>query len=104
VREAVTGAIKETVAGKPATSSVPEGQIPSVKEAEKEQREYTVTLRGYVFGDPEISEPVFLGVIIKLENSGFIKDIQVVSKQTMEIQGRKAMQFDLRMRCLPYET
>ncbi len=103
VKEVVTGAIKETITGKPASAPGSEGQTPPAKETEKEQKEYSVTLKGYVFGDPELSEPVFLGVIVKLENSGLIKDIQVVNKQPIEIQGRKAMQFNLRMRCLPYE-
>ena len=64
---------------------------------------FFVALRGYIFADVSESEPVLLNAIIKLEKSGLLQQVKVVSRDTKEINGEKAMVFTLSMWCPNYE-
>lgn len=73
------------------------------KEGEQESRDYTVIMRGYIFGDTGIAEPFLMDTLVRLQKSGLLRDVQVISQDTKEMQGKKTMEFVIRARCATYE-
>jgi hypothetical protein len=66
--------------------------------------DYTVTMKGYVFGEPDALEVTLFNFIITLKKSGFIQNVDVVSKEIKTIKGKKVIEFSITARCLRYEV
>jgi len=66
--------------------------------------DYTVTMKGYVFGEPDTLEVTLFNFIITLKKSGFMQNVDVVSKEIKTIKGKKVIEFSITARCLRYEV
>jgi hypothetical protein len=70
----------------------------------KEDKSGLVTLSGYIVADTEAQGVILLDMIIQFEKSGFMDEINVISKETTEIKGKKVMQFIIEARYIGYEV
>ncbi len=70
----------------------------------KEPRLGLVALSGYIVGDVEVQGVVLLDLVVKLQKSGLLQDVDVVSKQAREMKGQKVMEFRIEAGCTPYEV
>ncbi|MBA4416318.1 MAG: hypothetical protein C0392_00180 [Syntrophus sp. (in: bacteria)] len=74
------------------------------KETDSESKDYKVIIKGYIFGDSEVTGPSLLELIVRLQYSGFLREIEVESQEMKEIHGKKAMEFSIRARGIPHEV
>jgi len=66
--------------------------------------EYPLILRGYVFGEGDSLELKLFDFILSLNgSSGFIRQVEVLSKENKTVRGRPVMEFALTARCFKYE-
>ena len=79
-------------------------QKAEVKEADRESEDYRVTIKGYIFGNSEETGPSLLELIVRLQYSGLLREIEVESQEIKEIHGKKAMEFSIRARGVPNEV
>ncbi len=65
--------------------------------------EYPLVLKGYVFGEPDSLELVLFNFVLSLRESGFIRQVDVTSKEVKTIRGRPVIEFALSARCVKHE-
>ncbi len=66
--------------------------------------DYGITLRGHIFGDVDVLEPVLLGLVINLERSTLFRNVDVTKREVKELRGRKALEFTINARCSGHEV
>jgi len=64
---------------------------------------YPLILRGYVFGEADSLELKLFDFVLSLNGSGFIRQVEVLSKENKTVRGRPVMEFALTARCFKYE-
>ena len=80
----------------PSRPAAPQGQrVPD--------NEYSVALKGYVFGESEALELALFNFILALQDSTFIRQIEIVNKETKTLRGRQVLEFALTARCAKHE-
>lgn len=86
----------------PSTGAV---QAPGQNTAANVRREpdYAVTIKGYIFGDIDVIEPALLNLVIALERSIIVRNVEVSKKEVKEVQGKKALEFVIVGQCASYE-
>ncbi len=72
------------------------GQKPS-------ENEYPLILRGYIFADADALELKLFDLLLSLNGSGFIRHVEVLSKESKTVRGRPVMEFSLSARCAKHE-
>lgn len=65
---------------------------------------YYIRLKGYIFGEKNLLEPALLKLMIKLEESGFIYNVDVADKEIKTLKGTGIMEFEIRGRCAFHEV
>lgn len=104
LKETVTGAVKEGLA-----INTPPSGIASQGAAQKPGRntpgepDYIVTMRGYIFGDIDILESALLNLVISLERSTLVRELEVSKKEVKEVRGKKTLEFVITGRCVTNE-
>jgi hypothetical protein len=71
------------------------------------RKDYFVSIQGYIFGEEDFLEPALLNLIIKLNKTGFLRNVEISNKEISEAKGkggRKIMEFVLIARCPHYEV
>jgi len=71
------------------------------------RKDYFVSMQGYIFGEEDVLEPALLDLIIKLNKTGFLINVEISNKEISEVKGkggRKIMEFVLIARCPRYEV
>ncbi len=77
---------------------------PAAQQAGKTpDNEYSVALKGYVFGESDALELALFNFILALKDSTFIRQIEIVSKETKTLRGRQVLEFALTARCAKHE-
>ncbi|HBE44212.1 MAG TPA: hypothetical protein DDW17_01855 [Deltaproteobacteria bacterium] len=66
-------------------------------------KNYNLTLKGYILGEPETLELTMFDFIIALKKSGFIRNVEVTSNTFREMKGRKVIEFSVNAKVLNYE-
>lgn len=67
------------------------------------ENEYPLILRGYIFADADALELKFFDFVLSLNGSGFIRQVEVLDKQSKMVRGRAVMEFALSARCAKHE-
>jgi Tfp pilus assembly PilM family ATPase len=98
----------KNTAGETSKSSVrpPKGTDTSEQKSDSRQ-DYFVSIQGYIFGDEDVLEPALLDLIIKLNKTGFLINVEISKKEISETKGKggkKIMEFALIARCSRYEV
>lgn len=65
--------------------------------------DYAVTLRGYIFGDIDVLEPALVNLVISIERSALLRNVEVSMRETKEIRGKKALEFIITGQCIRHE-
>ena len=103
VKEQAKGAVKESLAGSTISAGAPIQTTSRGKEGNGEP-DYGVTLRGHIFGDVDVLESVLLGLVINLEQSALLRNVDVAKREVRELRGKKALEFTIIARCAGYEV
>jgi type IV pilus assembly protein PilM len=104
LRDAVKGAAKESLSG--ASLSGSPSQNPAQQSAVSGTvtvSDYVVTLRGNIFGDVDVQETALLNLVINLERSSLLRNVEVSKREVKEQRGKKALEFLIIARCAAYE-
>ena len=64
---------------------------------------YPLTLRGYVFGEPDALELTFFNLVLSLKQSGFIDHVEIIGKENGKMKGKPMMEFVILARCMKHE-
>jgi Tfp pilus assembly PilM family ATPase len=64
---------------------------------------YPLTLKGYIFGEPETLELTFFNLVLSLKQSGFIDRVEVIKKENNKMKGKPVMEFVILARCMKHE-
>ncbi|MCK9228535.1 MAG: pilus assembly protein PilM [Syntrophorhabdaceae bacterium] len=64
---------------------------------------YPVALKGYVLGEPDALELSLFNFILALKDSTFIRQIDIVNKETKTLRGKQILEFALTARCAKHE-
>jgi hypothetical protein len=64
---------------------------------------YPLTLKGYIFGEPETLELTFFNFVLSLKQSGFIDRVEVIGKENGKLKGKPMMEFVILARCMKHE-
>jgi Tfp pilus assembly PilM family ATPase len=64
---------------------------------------YPLTLKGYVFGEPDTLELTFFNFVLSLKQSGFIDRVEVIGKENNKMKGKPMMEFIILARCMKHE-
>lgn len=64
---------------------------------------YPLTLKGYIFGEPDILELTFFNLVLSLKQSGFIDRVEVIGKENNKMKGKPVMEFVILARCMKHE-
>lgn len=103
LKETVKGAVKESMgAAVPSGGPTPPAAQNGTGNASAEP-DYAVTIRGYIFGDFDILEPAFLNLIVNLERTAFVRNIEISKKEIKEVRGKKTLEFVIIGRCASHE-
>ena len=103
LKETVKGAVKESLGSgvSPGSPTLPPVQNGTGSAAV--DPDYTVTIRGYIFGDIDILEPALLNLVISLEHSALLRSVEVLKKEIKEVQGKRTLEFVITGRCASHE-
>jgi len=104
LKDSAKGVAKEGVAGNAPTGTTPQASSPAVPVATGGKPDYGITIRGYVFGDVDVLESALLGLVINLERSALLRNVEVSKKEVKELRGKKALEFTIIARCAGYEV
>ena len=95
--------------GQPASASAPPVSPAKTTEAKKEtgqkprENEYPLILRGYIFADADALELKLFDFVLSLKGSGFIRQVEVLSKESKMVRGKPVLEFALSARCSKHE-
>jgi Tfp pilus assembly PilM family ATPase len=64
---------------------------------------YPLTLKGYIFGEPDALELTLFNLVLSLKQSGFIDRVEIIGKENNRIKGKSAMEFVILARCMKHE-
>ena len=64
---------------------------------------YPLTLKGYIFGEPDTLELTFFNLILSLKQSGFIDGVEIIGKANGKMKGKPMMEFIILARCMKHE-
>jgi Tfp pilus assembly PilM family ATPase len=64
---------------------------------------YPLTLKGYVFGEPDNLELTFFNLVLSLKQSGFIDRVEIIRKESGKMKGKPMMEFVISARCVKHE-
>ena len=64
---------------------------------------YPLTLKGYIFGEPDTLELTFFNLVLSLKQSGFIDRVEVIGKENGMLKGKPVMEFVILARCMKHE-
>lgn len=65
--------------------------------------EYSLVLKGYIFGEPDSLELALFNFVLSLRESGFIRQVDITSKEGKTIRGKSVLEFALTARCVKHE-
>jgi len=65
--------------------------------------EYPLVLKGYIFGEPDSLELALFRFVLSLKESGFIRQVDILSKEGKTIRGKPVLEFALTARCAKHE-
>ena len=63
---------------------------------------YPLTLKGYIFGEPDTLELTLFNLVLSLKQSGFIDRVEV-RKENNKMKGKPVMEFVILARCMKHE-
>ncbi|MCX5811458.1 MAG: pilus assembly protein PilM [Proteobacteria bacterium] len=101
VKDAVKETVKESTQKETTNDGAPKDLVQTTGPAFG--NDYIVGIKGYIYGEAEMLEPILLSFIIMLDRSGFIQNVKVSSKELKEIGNGKVMEFVITGRCSAYE-
>jgi hypothetical protein len=64
---------------------------------------YPLTLKGYIFGEPDTLELTLFNLILSLKQSGFIERVEIIGKENSRMKGKPVMEFIILARCMKHE-
>ncbi|HVN97948.1 MAG TPA: pilus assembly protein PilM [Syntrophorhabdaceae bacterium] len=64
---------------------------------------YPLTLRGFIFGEPDALELSLFNLVLSLKQSGFIDHVEIVAKENGRMKGRPITEFIIAARCMKHE-
>ncbi len=64
---------------------------------------YPLTLKGYIFGEPDILELTLFNLVLSLNQSRFIDHVEIIGKENSKLKGRPVMEFVILARCMKHE-
>jgi len=64
---------------------------------------YPLTLKGYIFGEPDALELTLFNLVLSLKQSGFIDRVEIVGKENSRMKGKPVMEFIILARCMKHE-
>ena len=64
---------------------------------------YPLTLKGYIFGEPETLELTLFNLVLSLKQSGFIDRVEIIGKENSRMKGKPVMEFVILARCMKHE-
>jgi Tfp pilus assembly PilM family ATPase len=64
---------------------------------------YPLTLKGYIFGEPDSLELTLFNLILSLKQSGFIDRVEIIGKDNGKMKGKPVMGFVILARCMKHE-
>jgi hypothetical protein len=64
---------------------------------------YPLTLKGYIFGEPDTLELTFFNLVLSLKQSGFIDHVEIIGKEKSKMKGKPVMEFVILARCMKHE-
>jgi Tfp pilus assembly PilM family ATPase len=88
--------------GQPAQGSL-SPSIPGPPKKTLGENYYPLTLKGYIFGEPDSLELTFFNLVLSLKQSGFIDRVEVIGKENGKMKGKAVMEFVILARCTKHE-
>ncbi len=73
------------------------------KTTETLERDYGVKIIGYIYGDADMVETALMGIMVRLQKTGFLKNVDIAQKEIKDMKGQNALEFTLTARCMVYE-
>jgi Tfp pilus assembly PilM family ATPase len=64
---------------------------------------YPLTLKGYIFGEPDSLELTLFNLVLSLKQSGFIDRVEIMGKESGRMKGKPVMEFVIIARCMKHE-
>jgi hypothetical protein len=64
---------------------------------------YPLTLKGYIFGEPDVLELSLFNLVLSLKESGFIDRVEIIGKEKSRMKGKPVMEFIILARCMKHE-
>ena len=64
---------------------------------------YPLTLKGYIFGEPDSLELTLFNLVLSLKQSGFIDRVEIMGKENGRMKGKPVMEFVILARCMKHE-
>lgn len=108
-RQVATNVPRDTATKDSQVATTPAGQHPSKPSLPDGagtlhgMHDYSVTLRGYIFGDVQVLEAALLRLVIGLEQSALVREIQVSERAMKDLRGKNALEFTITGRCASYD-
>jgi Tfp pilus assembly PilM family ATPase len=103
LKETVKGAVKEGLAVSAPSGGIDQPSAQNVTGSTVGEPDYAVTIKGYIFGDIYVLESALLNLVINLERSTLLRNIEVSKKEVKEIRGKKTLEFTIAGRCASHE-
>ena len=103
LKETVKGAVKEGLAVSAPSGGTDQPSAQNVTGSAVGEPDYAVTIKGYIFGDIDVLESALLNLVINLERSTLLRNIEVSKKEVKEIRGKKTLEFIIAGRCVSHE-
>jgi Tfp pilus assembly PilM family ATPase len=103
LKETVKGAAKESLGAGPPSASATQPQVQNASGSAASEPDYSVTIKGRIFGDIDVLESTLLNLVISLERSTLLRNMGVSKKEIKEVRGRRALEFVITGRCVTYE-
>lgn len=104
LKDSAKGMAKEGVAGSVPAGTTLQGPPTTAPLVTGGKPDYGITIRGYVFGDVDVLESALLGLVINLERSALLRNVEVSKKEVKELRGKRALEFTIIARCAGYEV
>ncbi len=77
--------------------------IPELLKKILDENHYPLTIKGYVFGEPETLELNLFNLVLSLKQSGFIDHVEIIGKENSRIKGKPVIEFVILARCVKHE-
>ena len=88
--------------GQPAQGSL-SPSVPGPPKKTFGENYYPLTLKGYIFGEPDTLELTLFNLVLSLKQSGFIDRVEVIGKENNKMKGKPVMEFVILARCMKHE-